>query len=231
VSRLEHLVRFYNLLEILETKLGGRRQLCGCDGRMGWPDRGIYFFFEPGEIRTDSGAGSRVVRVGTHAVSSGSKSTLWGRLAQHRGTKNGISGNHRGSVFRLLIGAAMSARYPNLSQPSWGTGQSAPRSVRDVEQVVEGKVSEYISAMPFLWLKAEDEPSARSIRAYIERHSIALLSNAASGTPLDDCSDGWLGRYCPSDKVQLSGLWNSRSVADHYHPESLDALDLLVQRV
>jgi hypothetical protein len=69
-------------------------------------NRGVYFFFEGGELRSQSGSGGLVVRIGTHAVSVGSKSTLWGRLAQHRGSLSG-NGNHRGSIFRLWVGSAL----------------------------------------------------------------------------------------------------------------------------
>ena len=106
-GRLDHLKRFYDLLADLEIRQGDRRRLSACDGRMNWPARGVYFFFEPGETRSDSGAGPRVVRVGTHALTTGSRTTLWDRLSQHRGTAKKGGGNHRGSIFRLLVGAAL----------------------------------------------------------------------------------------------------------------------------
>src|SRR5438105_2545990 len=110
MSRLNDVIQLYEILSMIERHHGGKRALADCSARMQWPDRGLYFFFEPGETRTHSGVGQRVVRVGTHAVSVGSKSKLWGRLSQHRGTGNGAGGNHRGSVFRLLLGAAIAAR-------------------------------------------------------------------------------------------------------------------------
>lgn len=76
MSRLSDLRRFYELMGRLERKLGGLRYLVNCHGRMGWPVRGVYFFFEDGENRSDSGEGQKVVRVGTHALTSQSKSTL-----------------------------------------------------------------------------------------------------------------------------------------------------------
>jgi hypothetical protein len=66
--------RFYALLGRLEEALGGSRTLADCHGRMGWPQRGVYFFFEPGELRRDGTR--RVTRVGTHALTSTSKATL-----------------------------------------------------------------------------------------------------------------------------------------------------------
>ena len=85
--------RFYALLARLEQAIGGTRTLADCHGRMGWPTRGVYFFFEPGEQRRNGAP--RVTRVGTHALTATSKATLWGRLAQHRGRGSG-GGDHRG---------------------------------------------------------------------------------------------------------------------------------------
>jgi hypothetical protein len=83
--------RFYGILGELETKIGGVRKLADCVGNMNWPSRGVYFFFDQGENRSDSGDGSRVVRVGTHALRSGSKTKLWTRLSQHRGVLNTVA--------------------------------------------------------------------------------------------------------------------------------------------
>ena len=104
-QRTNHLTQFYELLTGLERNLGGARRLSECYGRMGWPQRGVYFFREAGERRIDSSQGQRIVRVGTYALKPGSRSTLWDRLSQHRGTNSG-GGNHRGSIFRLIVGAA-----------------------------------------------------------------------------------------------------------------------------
>jgi len=94
-DRRRDLDRFYKLLDRLSARLGGPRCLGQCRGVDGWPERGVYFFFEEGESR--EGGPPRVVRVGTHAVSQGSRTSLWQRLAQHRGTLSGTrpgGGNH-----------------------------------------------------------------------------------------------------------------------------------------
>lgn len=59
-ERRADLDRFYGLLGILEERCGGKRLLADCHGRMNWPSRGVYFFFEDGELR-DDGATQRVV--------------------------------------------------------------------------------------------------------------------------------------------------------------------------
>src|ERR1700693_4471658 len=108
--RLEHLITFYAILDDLEQAIGGPRKLAECSGRMNWPTRGVYFFREAGELRSDSGEGPRVVRVGTHALRLGGRSKLWTRLSQHKGQMASGGGNHRGSIFRLSIGAALIRR-------------------------------------------------------------------------------------------------------------------------
>src|SRR5260370_30047600 len=66
-GRLQDLIRFYSILNQLENAIGGARALADCHGRMKWPARGVYFFREGSENRSDTGEGPREVRVGTHA--------------------------------------------------------------------------------------------------------------------------------------------------------------------
>ena len=98
--------RFYGLLEALRDSLGGYRRLADCNGKMGWPVGGVDYFFEDGEMRRDIPEMRRVVRVGTHALTATSNTTLWSRLKQHKGSGHG-GGNHRGSIFRAHIGTAL----------------------------------------------------------------------------------------------------------------------------
>jgi hypothetical protein len=107
--RLDDLTRFYSLLDRLEKRFRGKRTLRALSQFEDWPPRGVYFFFERSEVRKDSGKGPRVVRVGTHGVADGVGSTLYQRLRQHRGTRAG-GGNHRASIFRLLVGQALIAQ-------------------------------------------------------------------------------------------------------------------------
>ena len=92
-GRRGYLVRFYSILDNLENKIGGARTLLNRSGRMDWPERGIYFFREQGENRSDTGEGPRIVRIGTHAITAGSRSKLWTRLSQHRGSLKTGGGN------------------------------------------------------------------------------------------------------------------------------------------
>lgn len=222
---LSHLGRFYHLLDQLEDQVGGKRRLSECTGRMDWPVRGVYFFFEEGEVRrTGSGRGPRVVRVGTHALTSGSKTKLWNRLSQHRGSAKTGGGNHRGSIFRLLIGEALGNRHPSHQLDSWGKGSSAGPEIRMREKDHEKRVSAYLGAMPFLWIEIDDDPGAESARGVVERNSIALLSGL-HGDPVDPPSKDWLGHHSGREKVRLSGLWNQRHVDEQYSASFLDDLE------
>ena len=230
IPRLDHLKRFYASLAVLEETLGGARRLSDCTGRMGWPKRGIYFFMESGEVRTDTGTGLRIVRVGTHAVSAGSRTRLWNRLSQHRGSARSGGGNHQGSIFRSIVGMALMKK-DGHDCPSWSRRRgTVPRAVRAREQPLEKAVSTVIGNMPFLWLAIEDEPGRDSKRGYVERNAIALLSNVAK-SPIDPPSHSWLGHLCDVEKVRASGLWNSNHVDEAYDPAFLDTIDRLIDQM
>ena len=184
---------------------------------------------EEGEVRTETGGGPRIVRVGTHALKAGSKTKLWTRLKQHKGTVRSGGGNHRGSIFRKIVGAALIQK-ESLEYPTWGKGDSAPREIRKYEQPLERKVSTMIGDMPFLWIAIEDEPGPDSLRGYIERNAIALLSNYGK-QPVDPPSPLWLGRHCDREKVRNSGLWNSNHVDETYDPAFLDVLQRLIDEM
>jgi hypothetical protein len=219
-SRAEDLAQFYELLRKVRDHLGGTPYLRDLHGRFNWPQKGVYFFFQEDELRSGEFRESRVVRVGTHAVSIGSKSTLWNRLRAHKGTGNGL-GNHRGSIFRLHVGASMiiqgglQERYPH-----WGIGQYAAPVIRDCEADLERAVSEYIGRMRVLWVGIYDTPSSHSDRAYIEQNSIGLL--AGQEGPTDTASPSWLGNHSPILAIRKSSLWNVNYVNGTYSPAFLN---------
>ncbi|MGI9229502.1 MAG: hypothetical protein ACR2P9_06560 [Gammaproteobacteria bacterium] len=228
-DRKQHLEQFYGLLAELERKIGALRTLSACNGRMGWPLRGVYFFQEQGEQRSDTGSGQRIVRVGTHALTTSSGTKLWSRLSQHQGTQKTGGGNHRGSIFRLIVGTALIKR-DSHEYPTWGSGSSASREICSVEVPLEQAVSKVIGAMPFLWLAINDEPGPDSLRGYIERNSIALLSNHDK-EPLDPPTAGWLGHLCNRERVRSSDLWNQNHVEEEYDPAFLETLEQLIHKM
>ena len=228
-SRTDDLVRFYAALERLESAGGEKRRLSHCHSRMDWPKRGVCFFFEHGESQTHSGDGQRVVFVGTHAVTRGSKASLWNRLSTHRGPTKTGGGNDRGSIFRLLVGEALAECDPECRVDTWGKGSSALADVRATESELEQMVSRVIGEMPFLWLEVDDEPGSESLRDYVKRNAVALLSGY-NGVPVDPPSGGWLGNHSSREKVRRSGLWNQEHVGGNYDPGFLSALEDLVAR-
>lgn len=229
-TRLEHLKKLYELTGFLEDAVGGARRLRDCDGRQGWPMRGVYFFMEDGEHRVESGSGPRIVRVGTHALKDGSKTRLWTRLSQHRGQRTSGGGNHRGSIFRLIVGTALIKRH-EYDFPTWDNRQgSGTAEAKVAEFALEQEVSAMIGAMRFVWLPINDEPGPQSDRGYIERNAIALLSNYQKPA-LDPASPGWLGHDCDRPRIRASGLWNANHVDEAYDPAFLDRLEQLIAKV
>ena len=238
-SRLIDTVRFYGLLDRLDAWVGGARTLADCRRNMNWPERGVYFFFEHGESRTGSGSGPRVVRIGTHGLINRAKSTLWGRLYQQRGAASTGGGNHRGSIFRLLVGIALERQENVRPPPSWGVTSDIRSAARQIgigleevkqwERGLEVKVSRYFTGMPFLCLNVDDEPSPDSQRGFIERNAVALLSDFGERA-VDAPSPNWLGRHSDRGRVRLSGLWNNNHVDGTYHPSFFNVMELRIGR-
>lgn len=210
--------RFYSILAGLADTVGGPRLLRDCHGGSGWPSHGVYFFFENGEIRPDGGP--QVVRVGTHALTATSRTTLWNRLSQHRGSLAGRhsgGGNHRASVFRRHVGGALIRLQglPDVLLQSWFDAHNPSGHLAALEAEVEVEVSRRIGTMPLLWL---DVPE-REDRIVIERDSIGLLSCRTGGTGIP--SPDWLGRHALASKVRESGLWNVDHIDAVYDPSFL----------
>jgi hypothetical protein len=137
---------------------------------------------------------------------------LWNRISTHRGVVAG-AGNHRSSIFRLHVGAALKRQLPKMwDAPNWGVGQMAGAEVQQSERSLELQVSQTLGQMKLLWLNVPDDPGPYSDRSYLERNSIGLLSRVA--ILQDGQSSTWLGRWSKQIHISLSGLWN----LDHlYH--------------
>jgi hypothetical protein len=231
-NRERDLDRLYDLLDALADRVDGPHRLADCDGRMDWPERGVYVFFAPGEYRDGSGR-RRVTRVGTHAVSAGSSTSLWDRLKQHSGTGSRSEahphgGNHRGSVYRLRVGEALCARHDLAGRyPDWGAARVPPDrdrgTVRDEEYPLERRVSAVLREQPFLPVALDDEPGPDSDRAFLERNVVALVSNF-DRPAVDRRDPAWLGHDSPSARIRASGLWNVEGVAATHDPAALDVL-------
>jgi hypothetical protein len=222
----QHVERFYELLDDISRNLNGPRMLGDCCGRDDWPDHGVYFLFEPGEMRRFKSSRPRVVRIGTHGLRTGGATTLWSRLIQHRGTADGY-GNHSSSIYREHVGAALFRR-DRLSQPATWGGRSVTEKDKRLTRNMEGRVSKYLATTHVLWLGVDDAPGPQSDRAIIERNAIALLSKP--GHLIDPPSVDWLGRYSTTEEISTSGLWNVKHVGDAYESEFLDRMERHVNR-
>lgn len=228
-GRSAHRTRFEELMRRLMTGadqgLPLARLLEG--GRL--PERGVYFFLDP--TTSNKQDQWRICRVGTHAVSLGSKSTLRARLRAHLGTRSG-SGNHRGSIFRLHVGNAL-LRRDQREIATWGIGSVAPPALRTSEVLREAEVrheqqvSNYIGQLPVLWVAIPDEASPASERSIIERNAIALLSQDAQRSAMPP--NGWLGEHSPRREIRESGLWNLNYVDDDYDSSFLTLLERAVE--
>ena len=134
--------RFYRVMRRLWQAQRHGRRIGDCTGKLSWPVRGVYFVTDK-----PSAGGSempRVVRVGTHAVSLGSRTSLWDRISTHGGTGQG-GGSHRASIFRSHVGRTLMSVESCRNWPqTWAMGQSAPKLVRDAETELERQVSRVI---------------------------------------------------------------------------------------
>jgi len=229
---IEDIKYFYQILNLAENTTNGK-QILGTKGKpSNFPDRGVYFFFEPVENRCEFGSGFKVIRVGTHALRLGSKSSLWDRLRQHKGYVTGrhpLGGNHRGSIFRKHVGNAIinKNKIPLSQSENWGCGSSSSKEIRDREYPIEIEVSKYIRSLPFIWMEIYDPSGPESVRGYIERNSIGLLSNCMK-YKIDQPGPNWLGFYTNNSAIISSGLWNVNHVSDEYDSSFLEVLRKLI---
>lgn len=201
--------KFYASMRDLYVGQKGGRILGEATGKMEWPTRGVYFLLEPNEnlgLSKFRPLERRITRVGTHAVSRGSKATLWNRLSTHRGVIAG-SGNHRSSIFRLHVGASLIRKErDDWNLPSWGVGQVSDTTTQEMEDILERRVSGILGQMRVLWLDVPDDPSPYSDRSYLERNAIGVLSRVGILTRAQ--SPNWLGNWSKHIQISLSGLWN-----------------------
>jgi hypothetical protein len=159
-------------------------------------NNGLYFFYENGEVSKHAPEG-RIVRIGNHPLSQDS---LKRRLRMH------YSGGKNGSVFRRLLGGAIlhktnpgSACLQHWEKQGMHTCENC--------KPIENKVRELLkSNFSFRCIEIENRP----LRNSFEEKLIATISLC----PICKPSDSWLGKYAYSDKVKLSGLWNSDYVFD-----------------
>jgi hypothetical protein len=221
------LKKFYKIMERLWQGQKGGRRFVEMNGRMNWPERGVYFITGEAPEFERSAPMPRIIRVGTHAVSKGSRTTLWDRISTHRGTGAG-AGSHRSSIFRSHVGRTIIRTEADTKWPdSWAAGQSAPITIRANELELEQRVSSLIGEMNLLWLNIPDIAGPASDRAYIERNAIGLLSRAGLLSPKS--IGPWLGKFSDDWRIATSGLWNLNHLFLKPDLAFLDVLDEYVE--
>lgn len=231
-----YLERFYDLLDQLSAFTGGPHCLGDFTPPPTFPSRGLYFFFEPSEQRSVTSA-LRVVRVGTHQVSHGSRSLLWSRLKQHRGSADGSGGHRGGSIYRYHVGRSIVSRDDSnpvlpptheerlASIVAWALSRGESDPAR-ADKLYEAVISTYITRMSFTYVSVGDEPSKRSDRAYLEKNAIALLST--TGRSIDPPSQEWLGLHSPYAQIRESGMWNKQHVGKVFDRRFLETFETYV---
>jgi len=160
------------------------------------PADGIYFFFEKEETAAVNGVTiQRIVRVGTHREDG----RFPGRIRQHYGRVNSLSGNKNSSVFRRHVGGALLMR-SNPADPRIAEWQrQGGTSFTEVEELVSETLRECFTFACF-------SVPTREERLTLERGLIALLAKHPLAAP----SSGWLGRYATTPNIRRTGLWNTQ---------------------
>jgi hypothetical protein len=165
---------------------------------------GLYFFYEKGETSKHLPQG-RIVRIGNHPRS---QDTLKRRLRMH------YSGGKNGSFFRKFLGGAILRRIdPNDTclQSGPGKGHWERQDMHACEKCkpIEKMVSEILrSDFSFRCIEIVNQ----DLRNMLEEKLIAIISLC----PVCKPSATWLGNFAYSERVRLSGLWNSDDVFERY---------------
>lgn len=179
-QRLAHLTDFYKQLDILEEKCP--KTEFSRITKNDYPYPGVFFVFEPGEMRSKTGQGCRVVHVGRTKLPTGSNNPerfLGKRLVEHRdGDVN--------SSFRQAVETALVA---NTSKAT---------------------VSTYIKTMWVLCLKVEQECEREEIKrcalALLSNWQRPQKLDEPSPQWRGDHSNR------PDKAIKDSGLWNIQDI-------------------
>jgi hypothetical protein len=212
--RVRDMQRLYILINSLQ-ETGKVFPLCKLNDQK-LPKQGVYLFIDMKEINL-LGKPGRIVRIGTHAISSGSRSTLRNRLKTHLGPKDG-TGNHRSSIFRLHVGQALfsSLRISDCNE-TWGADKPATSDLIVFERHHEKLVTEYLANLLVCIIPVLDSASRFSLRALIEKQIISLYSENFLFLETPSCQ--WLGRHSHKTIIASSGLWNLQHVGSTYDPD------------
>lgn len=185
-TRSKQIAKFYEHLDQLRRKVGGLKDFQSYDYINRLPDSGVEFYFEKGEVRTDSKQ-LRVVRIGASV-------RLMDRLNDHE------SGEIGGSVFRRHLRRALLNRQKKLNK-------NRPIGERDITNYM-------LDNIQFLILPVSHGPIREFIKdatiSLLSNYSFVEQINQP--TPEWLGNDSIDTRGCPYDKIIESGLWNVQGV-------------------
>ena len=229
-SRQRHLDEFYRLLDQLAAGEDGPRRLKDCTGRDGWPRRGVYFFLENGETRVDGT--SRVVRVGTHALSTTSKHHHVGPATPAPRAGRWQEPRRRQPPRIDLPQARRDRPHPARRSARWTPGlvgqQPAPPPMGSTVRISSSAPSAFTSAPCRSYgSRSPASPTAAATGA-ASNATASRCCRVSTGGP-DKPSAGWLGHHATSTRVRQSGLWNSNHVDEAYDPAFLQLFENLVK--
>ena len=102
-------------------------------------------------------------------------------------------------------------------------------AINAVEANLEACVSKHIRNMPFVVLSVGDPSGPNSMRGFIERNAIALLSGWLEPA-IDPPSRDWLGRHSDRERARRSGLWNNEQVDEACNLSFLDTMEEMIDK-
>ncbi len=193
------------------------------------PLRGIYFFYQEGEMWGHGGEKLRIVRIGTHRGSN-----FRNRIAEHflindrkmSFDKSKPKPSDR-SIFRKNIGRALLNKNNDPYLEIWEISflRRANRvkfgDLRDIEKEksLEKQITEILRDKFYFRFVIIESESERMGSKGLESKLIGTVSRCTKCKP----SANWLGNYSPKQEIRTSGLW----LTQHLNAEEITEKDMI----
>ncbi len=194
------------------------------------PLRGIYFFYEEGEIWGHGNEKLRIVRIGTHRGNN-----FRNRISEHflinerkmDFDKNKPKPADR-SIFRKNLGRALLNRNNDPYLKIWEI-DFLPRDNRDKykdsrdiekEKSIEEQITKILRDRFFFRFIIIENDDERIGSKGLESRLIATVSGCKNCKGSKD----WLGNYSPKKQIRTSGLW----LTQHLNAEEISSEDMTI---